>query len=158
MNINQSIPAATTTTTQNISTNEVTNITQSQQITKPIINTTTVQPPLVFNNAEDLNKYFESIGTAAYNQVVSSTQNVVNNTNDEDLNKYFQPNAYTQNTNIDLASLGLQTSTTVQGASNANEINNYFQNSGASYNAGNIEYSEFKATTSSAAQNYSYNY
>ena len=82
---------------------------------------------------------------------------MINNTNDEDLNKYFQTNAYTQNTNIDLASLGLQTSTTVQGASNANEINKYFQNSGASYNAGNIEYSEYKAT-SSAAQNYSYNY
>ena len=56
-----------------------------------------------------------------------------------------------------MASLGLQTSTTVQGASNANEINNYFQNSGTSYNTGNIEYSEYKAT-SSAAQNYSYNY
>ena len=82
---------------------------------------------------------------------------MINNTNDEDLNKYFQTNAYTQNTNIDLASLGLQTSTTVQGASNANEINNYFQNSGTSYNTGNIEYSEYKAT-SSAAQNYSYNY
>ena len=107
-----------------------------------------------------MNKYFESIGTNAYNQVSSSLQNVENNTNNnnEDLNKYFQPNAYTQNTNLDLASLGLQTSTTVQGATDANEINKYFQNSNTTtYNTGNVGYSEYKATTSNA-QHYSYNY
>ena len=106
-----------------------------------------------------MNKYFESIGTNAYNQVASSLQNVESNTNNnnEDLNKYFQPNAYTQNTNLDLASLGLQTSTTVQGATDANEINKYFQNNTTTYNTGNVGYSEYKATTSNV-QHYSYNY
>ena len=159
-----------------------------QQINNAFINTTTttnIQEPLVFKDADEVNKYFESIGTNAYNQVVSSisTQNNLsseinnlntntNTNNEEDLNKYFQPNAYIQNTNIDLASLGLGTGTSVQGANTEEEINKYFQSSGNSYNTGNADllnqyglnnqnnenlgFSEYKATTSK--QSLSYNY
>ena len=107
-----------------------TNPIQAQSITatntvKPPTYINTTAQPIVFNNAEDLNKYFQSIGTSVNNEVITSTNN--NDINDEDLNKYFQPNAYTQNTNLDLASLGLGTSTTVQGATSAEEINKYFQ-------------------------------
>ena len=169
----------------------ITTTTNAQPITNtvvhPTITTTNVQAPIVFKDAEELNKYFESIGTKAYNQVVSSTDNIstnINNldynnintdTNEEDLNKYFQPNAYTQNNNFDLASLGLQTNTTLQGASSEEEINKYFQGSGNTYNTGNAEinqyqygtnsqtqniegvnYSEYKATSSKQSFNYNY--
>ena len=96
----------------------------------------------------------------SYNQTVSSTPNYVNydvsninntNTNDEDLNKYFQPNAYTQNTNIDLASLGLQASTTVQGVTSAEEINKYFQNTNNAYNTNNIDLNQYGISSTNAA-------
>ena len=122
-----------------------TNPIQAQSITA----TNTVKPPTYIN---------------------TTAQPIVFN-NAEDLNKYFQPNAYTQNTNLDLASLGLGTSTTVQGATSAEEINKYFQGSNT-YNTGNVDlgqygydvtnqsgnvnYSEYKVTNST--QNYAYNY
>ena len=87
------------------------------------------------------------------------------------MNKYFLPNAQTQNNNnFDLASLGLQTNTTVQGATSEEEINKYFQNAGNTYNTGNVDvnqysqtqntgsvnFSEYKATSSKQSINYGY--
>ena len=125
-----------------------------------------------------MNEYFQSIGTNAYNQVVSSTSvqnnynygnNINTNTNDEDLNKYFQPDAYTQNGKIDLASFGLEANTTVQGVTSAEEINKYFQNVDNignnnilnqyginNQNIGNANYFEYNVTNNT--QNYSYYY
>ena len=147
---------------------------------------------IVMKDADEVNKYFsglvESTQVKVNNEVIPSTttQNVVNidtntytnaNIEDEDLNKYFQPGSYTQNQNFDLASLGLSPSTTVQGAANADEINQYFQNidnntyttqnnnliqqnaSVTNTNNGNLNYSEYKTTvtkTTYAPQSASY--
>ena len=142
-------------------------------VVHPTITTTNFQQPIVFKDADELNKYFESIGTNAYNQVVSSLNNtstnvnevsnvnlnnmninINTNTNEEDLNKYFQPNAYTQNdNNFDLANMGLQTSTTLQGATSEEEINKYFQGAGTTYNTGNVEVNQYQYGTNSQTQN-----
>ena len=147
---------------------------------------------IVMKDADEVNRYFsglvESTQVKVNNEVIPSTttQNVVNidtntytnaNIEDEDLNKYFQPGSYTQNQNFDLASLGLSPSTTVQGAANADEINQYFQNidnntyttqnnnliqqnaSVTNTNNGNLNYSEYKTTvtkTTYAPQSASY--
>ena len=137
-----------------------------------------IQSQMIFQNADEVNEYFQSIGTNAYNQVVSSTSvqnnynygnNINTNTNDEDLNKYFQPDAYTQNGKIDLASFGLEANTTVQGVTSAEEINKYFQNVDNignnnilnqyginNQNIGNANYFEYNVTNNT--QNYSYYY
>ena len=53
--------------------------------------------------------------------------------------------------------MGLLTSTTVKGVTDANEINKYFQNSYTAYNTGDVGYLEYKVSTSNI-QDYSYNY
>ena len=111
------VSASTPIPTQNINISTTSNAQPiTHTVVHPTITTTNVQQPIVFKDANELNKYFESIGTNAYNQVASSlnntsanvnefdnlnlnSMNINTNTNEEDLNKYFQPNAYTQNDN-----------------------------------------------------------
>jgi hypothetical protein len=153
-NLNQNIPE--------INNNNMINIEQATTNTYPTANSQVNQTPIVLSNEDELNKYFESIGVNvnSYNQAESSTpitynydaSNININNNDEDLNKYFQPNAYTQNGNIDLASLGLQASTTVQGATSADEINKYFQNTDNAYTTNNIDLTQFGIGTTNAAK------
>ena len=150
-------------------TNNIINIEQ-----QPAINYTNITStnPTVFKDSDDLNKYFQNLGIDinTQSQVLSQTDNNFNintnynyntniNTNEteEDLNKYFEPNAYTQNGKIDLASLGLQASTTVQGATNADEINKYFQNIDTTYNTGNVDLAQYGYSGSnSATENVNY--
>lgn len=158
-NLNQNIPEIN---------NNMVNIEQATTNTYATANPQVNQTPIILKNEDELNKYFESIGVNvnSYNQEDSSTPNTYNydasniniNNNDEDLNKYFQPNAYTQNGNIDLASLGLQTSTTVQGATSADEINKYFQNTDNAYTTNDIDLTQYGiGTTNAASSSYTKN-
>ena len=145
----------------------------------PDINTEGMQnmAPITMKDADEVNKYFESLGnniTSLNNNVITTdldnktlikeTQYELNNyniesnniisadANNEDYNKYFQQNASTQNNNIDLASLGLQTGTQVQGATNEEDINKYFQNNEYVYgNSSNLNYSEYNVSNNNNA-------
>jgi hypothetical protein len=49
--------------------------------------------------------------------------------------------------------MGLQTSTTLQGATSEEEINKYFQGAGTTYNTGNVQVNQYQYGTNSQTQN-----
>lgn len=128
--------------------------------------------PVTMKDADEVNNYFQNLGTnvtsytnndnininSINSNFINENQIDLNNLklesnvisgNEEDL-KYFNQNASTPNNNIDLASLGLATSTQVQGAATEEEINKYFQNN--EFTSFGNNYSEYNINNSNNIQ------